>query len=412
MTDQPYPIKRMTKKQTVVPKLERLLGLLAVLSFFAAWGIGYTLESAEVEPYLSQAIPSALRFDKLSSNSYAAYADSQGEVLIGYVGIGDANGYGGPMKVAVAVDLEGNVTGASIAKHRETPAWYRKVVESGFIESLYGKSYQDAFQLGEDVDGVTSATYTSRAIAESVLEGSREVAGNQLGLPVPPASRQRIQFGIPELTLVALFAVGYFGHQGKSKYKKQLRWIGLLVGLVVLGFIYNAPLTLSHINKLLLGFWPQWQTNLYWYLLLGGILFVFTVDNKNPYCQWFCPFGAAQECMGLIGGAKVYSPGRYRQFLAWLRRGVVWFAIVIALLFRSPGLTSYEIFGTLFSLLGSNSQFILLGLVLVASLFIKRPWCTYLCPLDPVVEFIRGARRWTIEIWKTIKPKKIEENVK
>lgn len=411
MTDQPLSTKRIPKNQGITLKLNRFLGILVVLSIIAAWITGFNLENAEVEPYLIEAFPAAVSFDKLSPNSYAAYADPEKEELIGYIGIGEANGYGGPLKVAVAVDMEGNVTGTSIAKHRETPSWYRKVVESGFIESLAGKSYQDAFQLGEDVDGVTSATYTSRAIAESVLEGSREIAGNQLGLPVPPAPRQKIQFGIPELALIALFAIGYFGHQGKSKYKKQLRWIGMLVGLVVLGFIYNAPLTLSHINKLLLGFWPQWQNNLYWYLLLGGILFVFTVDNKNPYCQWFCPFGAAQECMGLIGGAKVYSAGRYRHFLAWLRRGVVWFAIVVALLFRSPGLTSYEIFGTLFSLLGTNSQFILLGLVLIAALFIKRPWCTYLCPLDPVVEFIRGARKWTIEIWKTIKPKKIEETL-
>ncbi|HDD62487.1 MAG: hypothetical protein DRI65_05905 [Chloroflexota bacterium] len=54
----------------------------------------------------------------------------------------------------------------------------------------------------------------------------------------------------------------------------------------------------------------QWQTNLYWYILVLGIIFVFSLDNKNPYCEWFCPFGAAQECMGSIGWAKVRSPGK------------------------------------------------------------------------------------------------------
>jgi len=307
------------------------------------------------------------------------------------------------MKVAVAVDLEGNIIGIAIIQNRETPAWFSKVLESGFIESLIGKTYQDTFKLGEDIDGVTSATYTSRAIAQSVLEGSRRIADEHLGLHIPQEPAPKIKFGIPEATLLSLFAVGYFGHQGNFKYKKQARWAGMLIGMVVLGFMYNAPLTLSQINKFLLGFWPQWQSNLYWYLLIGGILFVFTVDNKNPYCFWFCPFGAAQECMGAIGGAKAYSPGRYRNFLRWLRRGVVWFAIVVAILFRSPGITSYEIFGTLFSLLGSNSQFIVLALVLVTSLFIKRPWCTYLCPLDPVVKFIQMIRKWILEIWEKSK---------
>ena len=378
-------------------KTERLLGILALLSFIAAWLIGYRLENADIEPCLHEAMPTASRFEKLDAASYAAYTDADAQLPIGYIGIGEANGYGGPLKMAVAVDLEGNITGMAIIQHRETPSWYRKVNESGFLKSFLSKSYEDAFQLGEDVDGVTSATYTSRAIAESALEGSRSIAANQLGFDVPPTPKPKITFGAPEIALIALFGVGYFGHQRNFKYKKQLRWAGLLTGMVVLGFMYNKPLTLSMVNQMLLGFWPQWQTNIYWYLMLGGIIFVFTVDNKNPYCQWFCPFGAAQECMGAIGGAKNYSPGRYRNTFTWLRRGVVWFAILVALLFRSPGLTSYEIFGTLFALVGSNPQFILLGIVLIASLFIKRPWCTYLCPIDPVDKFIRMVRKWILE---------------
>jgi len=390
---------------------DRIFGVIAILMIIFAWAIGYRLENAKVEPYLFEAMPGAANFEILSSGSYAAYADNQSKELIGYVGTGESNGYGGPLKVAVGVDLNGNAIGIAIIKHRETPAWYRKVADSDFIASLLGKSYQDQFQLGEDVDGVTSATYTSRAIAASVLKGSREIAGAQLGLPLPPEKKPKVVFGIPEITLLALYAVGYFGHQKSFKFTKQLRWVGMLVGMVVLGFMYNAPLTLSYFNKFLLGYWPQWQNNLYWYLLIGGILFVFTVENKNPYCDWFCPFGAAQDCMGAIGGAKVYSAGRYRDFLTWLRRVVVWFAIVIALLFRSPGLTSYEIFGTLFSLMGSSAQFLLLGMILIASLFIKRPWCAYLCPLRPVIDFIRMARKWTLEQWQKMIPKKINENL-
>lgn len=394
------------RKKNAPQTLERTLGIFAILTILIAWVTGYKLENAAVEPYLLEALPDTVHFEQLSGNLFAAYDKTK--ELIGYIGVGEANGYGGPLKVAVAVDLDGFVTGMAIVQHRETPAWYRKVKESGFIDSLIGKSYKDTFKLGEDVDGVTSATYTSRAIADSVMKASREIAGNQLGLPVPSKERPKVVFGIPEITLIGLFALGYFGHQRNFKYTKQLRWVGMLVGLVVLGFLYNAPLTLSYFNKFLLGFWPQWQTNLYWYLLIGGILFVFTVENNNPYCEWFCPFGAAQECMGLIGGAKVYSPGPYRDFFTWLRRGVVWVAILVALLFRSPGLTSYEVFGTLFSLLGSNTQFILLALVLIASMFIKRPWCAYLCPLKPVVDFIRMVRKWILEQWKTINRKMVK----
>lgn len=60
--------------------------------------------------------------------------------------------------------------------------------------------------------------------------------------------------------------------------------------------------------SVLAGYWPDWHTNLYWYLLVGGILFVTTVDAKNPYCSWLCPFGAFQECMAAVSKAKVFRP--------------------------------------------------------------------------------------------------------
>ena len=137
------------------------------------------------------------------------------------------------------------------------------------------------------------------------------------------------------------------------------------------------------------------------------MLFVFTVDNKNPYCEWFCPFGAAQECLGAIGGAKPRSAGRFKRLLVWIQRGLAWLAIVLALLFRNPGLTSYEIFGTLFDLIGSVWQFALLGIILIASLFIRRPWCKYFCPIGPVTDFYRTLRKWILELWKNRRKKAV-----
>ncbi|MBP1609043.1 MAG: 4Fe-4S binding protein [Acidobacteria bacterium] len=387
-------------------KLDRTLGIFAIATMLIAWIIGANLRDGDIYPFLQDAFPEAGRFEPISGDQFVAIQTQPEKTIIGYVAMATANGYGGPMKLAVAVDLKGKVHGISIVSQKETPSWLKKVSGSRFISSLFGKSYLDPFELGEDVDGVSGATYASRAIAEAALQGSRKIAKDQLGLELPAERDLKIQFGIPEITLIALFAIGYFGLLRRFKYTKQARWAATVIGLVVLGFVYDLPLTLSSINKFLLGFWPEWQTHLYWYLLIGGILFIFTVDNKNPYCQWFCPFGAAQECLGVIGVAKVRSAGKYRNFLKWLQRGLAWFAILVALLFHSPGISSYEIFGTLFSLTGSTLQFALLGIILIASLFIKRPWCHYLCPIHPVDEFIRMARGWIIELWKTLQNKR------
>jgi NosR/NirI family transcriptional regulator, nitrous oxide reductase regulator len=394
-----------TSRVTARRRRERIFAVISLVVIAAAWIIGAVRAESDIIPAVEQAMPTAGYVERINPGLYGAYVEEGAVAPIGYVAITDAHGYGGPLTLAVAVDLEGTVLGMVVADHKETPSWIKKVMADGFMDTLMDKPYTDPFQLGQDVDGITGATYTSRAMAEAALKGGQAVA-THLGFPVEQPIPPKIVFGTPEIVLIALYAAGYLSQQKKFHYKKHLRWATMLVGMVVLGFMYNKPLTLSMFNQLLLGYFPQWQTNLYWFLLIGGILFVFTVDNKNPYCEFFCPFGAAQECMGVIGGAKNRTPGRKtREFWKWVHRTLLWVAVIIALVFRNPGISSYEIFGTLFKLVGNNLQFILLGLVLIVSLFVKRPWCNYLCPLHPVEEFIRVIRRWIKELWQNRKTK-------
>jgi Na+-translocating ferredoxin:NAD+ oxidoreductase RnfG subunit len=390
---------KMLSHRERTQQIERRLGLLAVLTIIAAWIIGGVLKGSAVDPYLPQALPTAAHFSKLSSGIYAG-EDANNQV-IGYVGVGEASGYGGPMQLAVAVDLEGQIIGLALVDHKETPSYLERVFRDSFISDLLGKSYDQSFQLGSDLDGVTSATYSSAAIAEAVKLASRQIAGEELNLVVPAPEKPQIIFGLPEIILILLFVVGYLGRRRVIKKTKVVRWATLLTGMVVLGFIYNRPITLSKLNMFLMGYFPQWQTNLYWYLLLGGILFVFTADNRNPYCEWFCPFGAAQECMGAIGGAKPRFSREQQRVLDWVQRGLSWLAIVVALLLRNPGVTSYEIFGTLFAFTGGTLSFAVLGIVLIGSMISHRFWCRTLCPVRPVEGIIRLVRKWILEIWQT-----------
>jgi len=387
------------RHKNTTQRLERTLALVAVVIVIIAWVAGTFQAEAELMPFLEQAMPEAERLDPVSAGTYAAWKTEPKEVLIGFVTTGKAQGYAGEITMAVAVSLSGTVEGLAVVQHKETPAFFRRVVQSDLLRSLRGKSYSDSFALGGDVDGVTGATYSARALAGAARQASRKIALKNLGLPAVPELSPRIQFGFPEIILIALFFFGIVARMRRFKHKKEARWASMLVGLAVLGFLYNTPLTIVWINRWLLGFWPQWQTHLYWYLLILGILFVYTIDNRNPYCEWFCPFGATQECLSVVGGAKLRVPNRAHTLLRWLQRALALAAIVIALVYRNPGISSYEVVGAFFGLIGSNFLFVLLGIVLVASLFVRRPWCSYLCPLRPVTDFIRLIRNWVGEIW-------------
>jgi uncharacterized protein with FMN-binding domain len=379
---------------------DRLLAVIALATLLGAYLYGWIRArpgSEDIQDSFQALVPAAQRFEPVSESVYAAY---QGMQVIAYITIGEALGYGGTIEMAVAVDPQGNVANLAILGHRETRQYLRQVEEGGFPESLVGKSCQDAFRLGQDVDGVTGATYTAFAIAQAVGRGCRQVGAAGVGLQAGEEAGLQIQFGAPEAALLLLFGAGFIAHRPKFKFTRQVRWISMLAGMLILGFGFNRPLSIVQINQLLLGLWPSWQTHLYWYLLLGGVLLVATADNKNPYCEWFCPFGATQECVGFVGGAKARSAGKFKPGLTWLQRGLAWLAIFLALVYRNPGLSTYEVFSALFDRQASTPIFIVLGIVLAASLVIRRPWCNYLCPLRPVVEFIQMIRKWGLELWK------------
>ena len=385
-------MKRSNKK--------RIWASIVIALIFVTWALGAVRSEFNLIPYIQQTVPEADHIVKVTDGFYNAWADNAEEDLLAHVVLGQASGYGGPLTMAVAVNPSGKIVGAVIADHKETPAWMSRVLKSNLLTSLSGKLYTDPFEIDSDLDGVTGATKTSKAIAEAVVNGS-QAAVQYLGLPVKSRASPKIIFGIPEIVLLALFVVGYLSHRTNFKYKRQTRWGSMLVGMIVLGFIYNSPLTLVYISKFIMGYWPQWQAGLYWYFLLSGIFIIFIVHNRNPYCGWFCPFGAAQECMGLIGGVTLSRPRRVHNVLKMLQRVLALGAILLGLYFRNPGLTNYELYGTLFGLVGTSIQFTALGLILIAAMFIRRPWCNYLCPIRPVLEIIRIFRGWVKEIWKT-----------
>ena len=369
-----------------------------VVLIVAAWLYGYLNTGTDAAALAGDVLPGAATINR--SGELFVGRDAAGD-LVGYAGVGRATGYGGPMEVIVGVDLAGNILGVVMVEERESPGFFRLVRNSKLFESFSASQITDPLQLGEDLDSISGATMSAEGVANGVRAAIRVIAADALKTPLPPPNEQ-IEIGMPEVILVLLFISGYIGHKLRNpRAKRFVRWGTLIAGMVTIGFIYTLPLTISMVVSFLSGYWPDWHTNLYWYLLIGGILFVTTVDAKNPYCSWFCPFGAFQECLGAVAKTKTYRPRDLSVSLLWLQRGLALTAIVMGLALRQPSVGSYEPFATLFDLRGTPVQWALLIMVTLASLMMYRPFCNYLCPLDPVVDFIAAGRRWIKETWNT-----------
>jgi NosR/NirI family nitrous oxide reductase transcriptional regulator len=393
ITEAERPLKHRARASIPVP---RLVLIISIILAIAAWAFGYFSNGTNVLPLVPKVIPGTSRVE-IRGSLYVAL-DQSGNI-VGYAAVGEGQGYAGPIDMLVGTNSSGEITGAMIIAQRETPGFFRLILGHDLVGQFVGLKYNAPLSLGQDVDAVSGATFSSEGIASSIRAAVRTIAQNGLNSPLPPEKRS-IKFGIPEIVLLGLYAAGYFGHKIRSgKWKRRIRWGTLLTGMVVLGFIYTLPLTIAQIVSLLSGFWPDWHTNLYWYLLIGGILFVTTVDAKNPYCGWFCPFGAVQECLAQLTHAKLYRPRKLNKFFTWLHRGLAFGAVLLGLVLRRPGLSSYEPYATIFDLRGTAIEWIFLGVILLASLVMYRPFCNYLCPLDPVYDFIAEGRRWVRQTW-------------
>jgi NosR/NirI family nitrous oxide reductase transcriptional regulator len=379
--------------------------LAVVLWFVACWFVGSSRGRGELGPFFELAYPSAASIVRVADDLHRAEAED-GSVL-GYVSAASASGYGGPLAVVVAVGSEGAVSSLSVVRHRETPAFVERLKRAKFIEQLANRSYDDPIRLDADVDGISGATYSSLALTQGVRRAVDAVAEGPLGLTVPTVER-RVVFGAPELVLIALFAVAVLQRRMRfeKKIRNRIRWATLLTGLVMLGFVFNSPFVLAHINMVLVGYWPEWQTHLYWYILIIGLLLFKAKDEWNVYCYDFCPFGAAQDVLGLIGGARSRKV-RWSNVLLWAKRLLITVAISLALIYRNPAFSSYEIFGTAFRLEGSNFQFALLAMMVFAAMFYSRPWCQYLCPLHRhgTEGLFNWCRRQVLTTWRRLRPK-------
>ena len=70
----------------------------------------------------------------------------------------------GPLSVGVCYDSAGLVQSVKILSHEEERG--KGIESSSFLKQFNGKKVSDAYIVGKDVDGITGATWSSKAMAE------------------------------------------------------------------------------------------------------------------------------------------------------------------------------------------------------------------------------------------------------
>lgn len=77
-------------------------------------------------------------------------------------------GYNGPTPVEISV-YQGTITKIEALPNQETPRFFQRVLDSGLLDALVGKTVEEAKAV--HLDAVTGATYSSKAVIKNIQLG-------------------------------------------------------------------------------------------------------------------------------------------------------------------------------------------------------------------------------------------------
>ena len=164
----------MSFKKTFLPAV-----ILATICLLCAAALAVThtatkerIAFVERERYFADArsvMPAGTVLEELDITGVEGFVgkDTEGEPT-GYVIRTSAKGYGGNVSCVVGFDTSGKLIGLSVRAPDETPGLGVNVKNPGFTDQFVGAEKPPV--LFSDVDGVTGATYSSRAVTTAVTQ--------------------------------------------------------------------------------------------------------------------------------------------------------------------------------------------------------------------------------------------------
>ncbi|MFH1539842.1 MAG: RnfABCDGE type electron transport complex subunit G [bacterium] len=135
----------------------------------------------EREAALKEVLPDAATFEETKGQGKTYYLgrDESGKA-VGAAFEVRPKGYGGEIVIMVGVDTERRVTGIKILEIAETPGLGAKAGAAAFTEQFKGKTAAQVWLKDKDeqkgeIDAITAATITSKAVTKGVREGVEEI---------------------------------------------------------------------------------------------------------------------------------------------------------------------------------------------------------------------------------------------
>lgn len=302
----------------------------------------------------------------------------------------DVQGYGGPVPLKIHIDKDGKLTAIEAEPNAESPSFFDRAKE--LFSRWQGKTIDEA--MAEDVDAVSGATFSSKAIIRNVQRGlayakQHGLADGGKGAQKESAERT-VATGWTLGSIVALIAVLLGAIVPLFTNNRRLHLVQLVVNVVVLGLwtgtfvsytlflrLFAGGVSLSAIGTLAAPL-----------LMLIVALLYPLAGRSGHYCAHVCPFGSAQELAGKLSRRKLRITPRVLHVLTALRN-LLW-GVLMALLLTGTcsAWIDYELFTAFIYSSASVWVIVLAVLFLVLSVWVPRPYCRFVCPTGALMKSV------------------------
>jgi hypothetical protein len=357
-------------------KLRLAIFITTVLSLLTG-SVLLTDKKTDERLYLNDLVPGQVFSDK--KGDPPRYETATGiSVFNSYDLAPEIRGYAGPIKLLLALNSQGEITGIKIVEHRETANYVHFMVSSDYLKQFIGKSVYDPFEIDRDIDAISRATESVQALIKTVSTSSRAFASQVYGLKVEGEGPGR-QFGAGWFLYALLFLISLalYYLTRKSGALLRARDLTLVMGFIIIGIYLATPFSILHLFNLVL---LRISSSPLWYIIVGSTLVSLVIAGRF-YCGWLCPFGALAEFAGRLPFRKWNVSKENDDSWRKLKYILLLFIIAIALTGRHVEYVNFETYVTLFSFHGSIPAWSLVAVMLIINIRVKRFWCRYLCPV-------------------------------
>jgi electron transport complex protein RnfG len=157
--------------------IARLIIVLALISIgsglFLALTYNFTIPSIEAnaareqEIAILETLPGATKYEEVKGTEFPMYKGyDNGGNMVGVAYVVEGGGFQGIIKIMIGINpQQEKVTGIKILSHSETPGLGARISEPKFQGQFAGKSINDGFVAKQDVEAITGATISSKAVS-------------------------------------------------------------------------------------------------------------------------------------------------------------------------------------------------------------------------------------------------------